>query len=750
MMKYLFLVIFAIVSLSAEHIKLVKDGIESTLSSDGTKTIRIALNHNQSFRTQIKLSGVSPSFSMDLPIANRWKIIRAKAVIKYTPSMSLSAKRSFMNVQLDDNTLKQFQLLKQKFIDIGESKVEIEIPHQNLEPHNKFKIQIYQHYLDSGKENMGNAPEVWTQINLKDSYIELKVNLKKIKKELSEIVFSVFDTNNPLKHNINYVFHEEQKSNLFNYAFFSSILGKILPYNKIDMSISHNKILADKDNLIIATTENLKKIFDKNGFGFQIQGNINIFPNPQNNKVAIIIITAKTEKRLKEVLFSTFGLGFSINSSNNKIVQKVIFPKPAQAYSSPEYLSAGRSYLFKDFKYKTKTFQGYYAEPLNINFKLYPDLFFKNKVNGDIDVNYIFPLAIQDDSVTNIFVNDNFVSQIKMLDARDSKTIKQYLKLDNKTSSKYPASFLKGGLNNLQVSMRMMPLKNNSESLKATILDNSFFQIPEAVHWIGMANLKDFTSSAFPFSIYPDLQDTFFLLTDNTDSTIEAVMQISKFLGENIQYPPYYLKIGTSINSDNKNKNIIMIGKYNNTYSEIYKKAPLILTKQGYIRDIDLEHHFTDSLEEIEKKEVDEDLDSRRNFIKTFETYQNSRYLITQFFQSPFNQDKTVLMFNSDNRYIKDEVSQILDSKFRNSVNGDLVISKLTNEKDNEIFNFDILDKYYIGDFSSVDKFYFFIGNNPYIFVSLSLFLIILITYLLRKTLLLYKVRYHNDADALA
>jgi len=227
-------------------------------------------------------------------------------------------------------------------------------------------------------------------------------------------------------------------------------------------------------------------------------------------------------------------------------------------------------------------------------------------------------------------------------------------------------------------------------------------------------------------------------------------MQISKFLGENIKYPPYYLKVGTSLTSESQNRNIIMVGQYNNDFEAIYHKAPLVLTEKGYIRDIDLEQHFTETLETLEKKEIDETEISRKKFIRTFETYQNSRYLITQFFQSPFNKDKTVLMFNGDNNYLKNEVKQILDAKFRNKINGDLVVSKLTNLKNNEIFNFDVLDDYYIGTFSTVDKFYFFIGNNPYIFVTLSLILIILVTYLLRKTLLLYKVRYHNDADALA
>jgi hypothetical protein len=322
--------------------------------------------------------------------------------------------------------------------------------------------------------------------------------------------------------------------------------------------------------------------------------------------------------------------------------------------------------------------------------------------------------------------------------------------MDSRTPSTYPASLLKGGKNSLAVHFKMIPLNWNPASLKTTVLEGSYFEIPEADHWIGMADLKDFTSSAFPFSIYPDLQDTHFLLTDNNISTIESVMQIARFLGESVKYPPYYLTIGRELDNSVENKNVIMVGSYNEDFEEIYRSAPLILAKQGYIRDIDLSNKFAEEIEDIEEMDIDETDEQRENFIRLFETAESSRYLVTQFFQSPYDGDKTILMFNGQDISLKDEVKQILDPKFREKIKGDLVISKLTSTENREVFNFDIQDPYFIGRISEISKIYRLIGENPLLFVIISVILIILAVYLLRKTLILYRTRYHeSDASAI-
>ncbi len=262
-----------------------------------------------------------------------------------------------------------------------------------------------------------------------------------------------------------------------------------------------------------------------------------------------------------------------------------------------------------------------------------------------------------------------------------------------------------------------------------------------------MADLRDFISSAYPYSIYPDLQDTYFLLTDQSSKSIEALMQVSRFLGESVKYPPYYLEIGQDLDGDQYGKNMIVIGEYNEKFDEIYRQAPLVLSKQGYIRDIDLSNKFALSLEELAEREIEENKEGRTRFIRLFETTEKSNYLITQFFQSPYQSEKTILLFSGQNINISEEVKQVLDPKFREKIRGDLVISQLVSPDNRELFNFDVQEKYFVGSISEISKIYSMIGERPILFFFISLILVILATYLLRKVLLLYKARYHHDAD---
>ncbi|HIC11030.1 MAG TPA: hypothetical protein EYO61_06730, partial [Campylobacterales bacterium] len=671
------------------------------------------------------------------PIANRWKVIDMRAVIKYTPSIALEQERSFLNIKLNNFVLKQYRLLNSKFTNHREIAITIEnIPYNKLKKHNQFTIQLYQHYSKSGKEEMGTAPEVWTQINLEDSYIELVIENKPIKPNLSFLIDDVLDIFNPIDEKINYIFPDKSNQTIYNYSFFSVVLGKIEQFRKVDFSITLKTISKNRDNVIVATTKQLQEILNFNKIGLKIEGNINLFPNPYNPSLALIIITAENEEKLRDILYSTFGLDMNLNNEDSKKIEKITSLKPANPYSTPGFIDSGSKVYFKDLGYKSKTFTGFFAPPLKIEFKLYPDLYFQKKATGKVAINYIFPTAIQKDSIANIFVNNKFVSQISILEEKNSQSLKNYLFLDSRTSSKYPASLLQGGKNSIRIDMKMVPLNWSNDALKATILDDSYFEIPEGVHWIAMADLKYFTSSAYPFSIYPDLQDTYILLGDKQISTIEGVMQICKFLGQHIQYPPIYLHIGDSLDEVNRQKNIIFVGGYHQKWQKIYDNAPLVIKKDGYVKDIDLSNKF-----------LSDEVEERR--IKIFENSSISGYLLTQFFQSPFNSEKSILMFFGKGIDLQKEIRSILDTKFNKKIQGDLVISKLTGKGKKEIFSFDIKPPYYIGDFDMINRIMFYIGNNPKIFWGISFVLIVLISYLLRKILILHRMRRHeNDASA--
>jgi hypothetical protein len=85
--------------------------------------------------------------------------------------------------------------------------------------------------------------------------------------------------------------------------------------------------------------------------------------------------------------------------------------------------------------------------------------------------------------------------------------------------------------------------------------------------------------------------------------------------------------------------------------------------------------------------------------------------------------------------------------KYNADLSGNLIISKLVGkEKELISLNFN-KNKYFIGNLDLIDKSKFYISLNPTVFTITVFLSIIILVYLLRKSLLLYKARYHNDAD---
>jgi hypothetical protein len=359
----------------------------------------------------------------------------------------------------------------------------------------------------------------------------------------------------------------------------------------------------------------------------------------------------------------------------------------------------------------------------------------------------LLPNSVKNDSILNIFTNGKYVTQRKVIEDRETQSLKELLFLDPAVSEKLPASLLKDGDNQIAMQFKLIPFKDpkyaihNSDNLQATISDDSFFKLPEAKHWIAMADIKYFISSAYPYSIYPDLQDTALLLTDNRQESVETLMGLSFYLGKSIKYPAYHLSVSTKIDSSLQDKNLIVIGGYNPDFEELFDVAPLKIGKDGIEKETSLfEREFGDSspLDEVDRRE------SIR--VKSVEKLNSNQHLITQFYQSPFNSEKSVLLFYGNGSALYKEVKHFLMPEYNSGLCGDVVVSKLSTE-DKEIYSFDIGDRYYLGNLGTLDKSRFYISENPIIFTVFSLLSIMVFVYILRKSLLLYKARYHDDAD---
>jgi hypothetical protein len=304
----------------------------------------------------------------------------------------------------------------------------------------------------------------------------------------------------------------------------------------------------------------------------KISHDINIIQNPYNAQNAIVVIAPENTEKIEQVIAALYkkddlllykGTGLDINQT--------IIPKPALPYTAKKFVPLDTKIYFKELGYQTKLLKGQSPPKITLDFKVYPDNYFENKDKVNLNLHYVFPMVIHPDSVANIYLNGNFAKQIDIKsNANESRINVEANKLfDWDSLIDMPAYLIGQGFNRLQLDFSLMPEKKNpcevfnTENLVATVLDNSYFVIPKAKKWIEMPYLQLIANSAYPYSIYPDLQQTTILLTNKQYATIAASMNFIFYLTQQIDSYPYYLNISETLDAKTKASHIIAFGTTN-------------------------------------------------------------------------------------------------------------------------------------------------------------------------------------------
>jgi hypothetical protein len=646
---------------------------------DNQYRMRVYFNYENPYETQRKLMGRLTHFRMKLPIQDRLEVTSMYVKVKYTPSLILYHARSSIAVISNEYVIRQFSLNEERYKDIGSATVKADIPVETLKDYNDLGVQIIQHY-SSGKgkedEEDPSAPELWSQIDLKNSFVEFEFRPRFFEEKLSSIKRFMFDNKSIVKESVNFVFPKQPtKDDFYNYSFLASLVGQILKFKDIDFSIS-TKIINRRNNVLIMNREDAKKLIRENSpyyFGLEekLSGNINMIRNFNRPDKGILVITGENQEDFRSALYRMVSDDISILEEQNIVVSKTQIPPPAKPYTSPGFVSPGSKVLFSEVGYKTRSFSGEQSDDLYLNFKLYPTVKYRNTDFIESNLNVIYGAILREDSAVNVYLNNNFAYQLKANKGNEEDTVKssssQRFEIGKKKG--IPTELLRKGLNTLMVQFALVPMHGpqlirfNNAILKATIHDDSYLIFPLAETEVELPNLKYIAELGFPFSIYPDLQNTGILITDFDSRTIASAMYVSFLLGKIIGYPAYYLTVTADIN-DVINKDIITIGKQVKRYGILYQNAPIRFTENGVVKEV-----------AVNSKYVDKHGVRYKKFIATTQIVEDidfQDYLIVQSYQSPFDSKRIVMEFTGQNpQTILNGVRGGLSPKHLNSFNGD-------------------------------------------------------------------------------
>jgi len=676
---------------------------------DNKYKMRIYFNYENPYETQRTLMGRITSYDTTVPIPDRFDVSRVFLEVKYTPSVILHQSRSTIAMQLNNHVIRQFKLNKEKFQDSGSVTITGDIPPKLLLDYNKIGVKIIQHYSSGTTPEDTAAPELWTQIDLQNSYVELTFKVKDFEEKISSIKKFILDQKNIFKDVLNFVYPKAPSDDdFFHYAFFAHFAGRTLKFRDLDFSIS-TKINDKRNNVIIALRKDLDKIFKGYkipDFEKKISGNINIIQNPNRHDKGFVVITGDSEKEIKNTLFRLNDDIFLLDEQNLKIISMDV-PPPSKPYSTPGFISPGNKVFFSDLGYKTKTFYGEQPEDIYLNFKLYPTVYYTDQDNIQSVIKTIQGAVFRGDSTTNVYLNNNLAYQYRTYKNINNDELSADKSMSQRFELGYinfiPSVLLKKGKNNMRIEFVMIPVggpalvRFNNDILKITVRDDSYLVFPQAKTKIELPNLEYISDLAFPFSIYPDLRNTGILITDLDSRTIASAMYVAFFLGKQIDYPAYRLTVTPDINKM-LYKDIITIGKQVERYSLLYKNAPIKFTKDGVIQEIALDSKYmNDGDKRVSRHTVTS---------KVIESIKFDDYLIVQTYQSPFNKKRIILEISANNpevlfKGVRNGFSPLHLGKFK----GDVWIYNVATNKS---YSFRLQDTYIldhlIDDYNSVDS----------------------------------------------
>ena len=664
------------------------------------------------------LRGVSGYSSVIIPVPDRFKVKKATLHLELSKSKALVPERSSIAVFFNGKLIFQ-KRYNPKVDDIS---IDINIPVYLIEDYNKLEIRTSQHYCVNCCEYEG-SPELWTKLYWDKSYIKLDIEEKEIKPNMLYLRDFVLDEKqyNPLHFAI---ITENKSDKMLTLATkVSGYIGRYIKYRKIYIDYMEN--LSESTDTFLIGTENFVKKFlgiDEK----QKLPHIFLIPNPKNKSKAIIAITAGSINELEKVISTFISLnketfmGESITIKNFKNIN-------IEPYQSPNFLPVEENIHLSDIGYGDKTFSGFYPPPLDVYFEIPVDMFLNEKEKFIFHLFYNYGSGVREDSVINVFVNDKFLTQIKI--EKDYGTIIEDKKL------KIPVYMLKPGKNKISVQYSLMPRNQgfcvapNVNALQGTVFaKKTYLNLPDLPHWIEMPYMEYFIMQAYPFSIYPDLRETQIFISNLDNRTISAMLTLAGYIGEKTGVSPYNVEVISSKEKINPNKNLILIGYLFD--NEFFENTPINISSG----QITLKYSIFSQIKDILKSKI-LGYEEKEN-LKALLSINNKlqKEVIFTMGQSPYKSDKTVFMILSKNPYqLLRGVQLLYNPRYSGNIKGDISVIDF---EQLHVYNGSFADKYYVGHLPFLDYILFKIGyTSPFIMFGLVMVVIVLIVIVLKYLL---------------
>ena len=685
------------------------------------------------------LRGISNSYSLKIPIPARWELQRARLHFSYVNSTALLAQNSRLVVRLNGRPLAQATL--QPLSPVGE--VAVNLPVRLLPPgYQDLEFSVSQHYTMDCE--FPEAPELWTTLELDQSYIDFEFRLKKLPLALSTILDHILDPRLATPNSVNLVIERLSPELLDLAAIVASGIAVRMDYRPIHFSLSQ-QIRPGMDNVLIADPKFLSQCLGEGRPSIKgpiLQFLHLRFPEPApSTKVledptrALILVGGENLEQMKIAAQTLAAMSFPYPGVARMEIQNIHLP-PLEPSKGKNLLSPEGVYSFQRLGLDSHTFRGMAPPPKKIAFRVPTDFSGHPNRFGKLVLHIAYGSGLRKDSVLNVFLNEKFLSSI-FLDNPQGGSYRNY-------EIPIPAYLLRRGQNVLSFAPVLTPLITGycefiqTENLLLTLFGDSTFHMPPMFRWVDLPRMELFFEDGFPFTRFADGREATVFVAEKSWECSAAALNLLAIAAQKVGYPA----LGIRFQFDppgQANEEMIAVGPLSQMPEELKKGSPLQLSapeKIPYVQWKRLEEKASKEgswLSSFLEKFLP--LPPGRYFSQpafTVDSHQVSglgprRILLSQF-QSPFKEFRTVLLLTGESsKDLLEGSGSLWEPSVQGRLHGDLAIVEIR-EPDFPLTAMAVGSKYYVGEADLLSRLSLWLYNHPGMLLLFLLLALVILT----------------------
>ena len=658
----------------------------------------------------LEMRCISGGQNLSFPIPNRWEVRKASVNLHYTVSNNLLGDISQMVVKLNGDPITQVKLNPQSPV----ATLDIPLPLALLENgYNDLTFQVAQHYLANNCEQPC-APDLWTNISLSQSYIQIEYDLKPIPLRLGLAVETIFDSKQFSDVMVNLVSDTASAETITMAGLIASGIARHFDYRKVRFSHSID-IKPGVDNVLVGSSKFANGVLDRYrlklpaGDGGLIK--VQHVPLPSggiDKQHALITISANDPLPLK-IAAQTFT-NMSLPYPGTDELRAYSFSIPdISMYGGRQVLATDKVYEFSALGMSSYTFQGqtgkpskrgFTGSPSELAFRLPPDFLIKQNQYAKLNLNFAYGAGLRNDSTVTITVNGAQVRDIH-LDKVGGSFIEGY-KVD------LPTYLFKPGSNVITFrpylnTPRQVCDVSITDGLFVSIFDNSTLVFPPMPHFVEMPKLELFALNGFPFTKWPDGYQTLIYLPKADDgASIDTALNLIGLISQRNGFPLFGTQI-TFTEPKDWDGEMLVVGKTADIPKSLLERAPMQLDGIGMVPYP--VNRSWDSETSIALSKQLSGLGEGSGLLMEFESaYKRGRSVVVATAQN----DKDMLTLGD----------ALLQSGILARITGDLNLIKL-NVPDYDVVSLSVGNKYSTGNKENVSFIDSLLFSNPYTLYAL-------------------------------